>query len=149
MPLHNLGLVGPSIYRSAQPDLGDLPVLRALSVTVVLKLNTREEAPAVELAPGIVLWEVPLGLRAPDDATTRQMVAQLHAFVGAETVLVHCTHGRDRTGFVAAAYQILQLGWSLEAALADRARFGVNTPWAQLANQSFTEALERLAGRST
>lgn len=146
MPLNNLGVVGPGILRSAQPDLADVATLRMLGVSVVLKLNTRDEAPAVELAPGIVLWEYPFGLHAPPDADIRQLITQLHGYVGAETVLVHCTHGRDRTGFVAAAYQLLILRHTLEDVLAERARFGVNTPWHALANLSFTQALERLAG---
>lgn len=148
MPLNNFGVVGPAIWRSAQPSAEDVPVLYALGITTVLKLNTREEALVVELAPGIVVWEYALGLHAPDDAVTRQIIDQLHGDVerGAR-VLIHCTHGRDRTGFICAAYQVMVLGLSLPRALAERARFGVDTPWHELANLSFTHALGRLAQR--
>ena len=66
------------------------------------------------------------------------------AVADGQIILIHCTHGRDRTGFVAAAYQILALGWSLEAALAERTAHGVDDFMSRLTNQSFTGALERL-----
>lgn len=145
MPLHNLGLVGPRVFRCAQPGALDVACLRALGITHLVKLNTPEESPEAILS-GLTVLCAPLHLRAPDDDWTRRLVAHIAAQVAAgETVLVHCTHGRDRTGFACAAYQLLALGQPLAYCLEERARFGVDNPWAAIANQSFTHALERLA----
>jgi protein-tyrosine phosphatase len=87
-----------------------------------------------------------MDMTAPPDAVTRALVAQMAGEIGAKQVLlVHCTHGRDRTGFVCAAYQMLRRGYSLDAALAIRADYGVTGPFHTLMNHSFTQALKRLA----
>lgn len=41
-------------------------------------------------------------------------------------VLVHCFHGRDRTGLVIAAYRMMMEGWSYEEAYAEMLRYGHN-----------------------
>jgi protein tyrosine/serine phosphatase len=148
MPLNNFGLVGHNVYRSAQPEAEDLATLRALGITVVLKLNTREESNGVagELGPGIDLIEWPLHFTAPDDADTKQMMERLRILVvEGEVILMHCEKGRDRTGFVSAAYEVLVLGHTLDEALGHRADYGVDDPWHRLFNESFTHALKRLA----
>jgi len=146
MPLNNFGVVGPSIYRSAQPDMhGLMRAATGLGVTTVLKLNTDEEG-LEPMLPGVVVWKWPLGLTAPPDADTRQQARLIAVAVAhGQTVLVHCTHGRDRGGFFAAAYQILELGWSLEMVLKEREAHGVDNFISRLTNHSFTEALERFA----
>ncbi len=146
MPLNNFGRIAVGVYRSAQPDAEALTFLRdVLDVTAVIKLNTDEEGAEPSL-PGIVVHHIPLGLHATSDDRTRIITRQIHELWQAEeTVLIHCTHGRDRTGFIAAAYQILVMGHSLADVLDERRRYGVDNPWAELANHSFTEALKRLA----
>lgn len=37
---------------------------------------------------------------------------------------VHCLHGKDRTGYVCAAYRILKQGWTPDAAIAEMLRLG-------------------------
>lgn len=147
MPLDNFGRAGPHVYRCAQFDAEGMETLISFGVTVVVKLNTREEAPEV-FASGVTTLEYPFHLQAPPDAETIRLVQQIQEFVdGGETVVIHCTHGRDRTGFVVAAYQMLALGMSFEAVIDERARYGVDSPWHRLFNESFTNALERLTQR--
>jgi len=146
MPLNNFGIIAPNVYRSAQPDAHGMRLAaKDLGVTLVLKLNTREEGDTLRLS-GVVIWEWPLGLTAPDDtAVVAQLRHLANAVADGQVVLVQCTHGRDRTGFWAAAYQIVVLGWTLEQALAERTAHGVDDFISRLTNHSFTEALERLA----
>ena len=40
-----------------------------------------------------------------------------------QPVLIHCEHGRSRTGVIIAAYRILAQGWTYEQALGEAARF--------------------------
>lgn len=146
MPLGNFGVIAPNVYRSAQPDAHGMRLAAEhLGVTLVLKLNTREEGQTLPLTR-VVVWEWPLGLTAPDDAATvAQMRHLAHAVADGQVVLVHCTHGRDRTGFIAAAYQITQLGWTMAQVEVDRHAHGVDNFISQISNHRFTEALERLA----
>ncbi len=145
MPLDNFGRVGPRVFRCAQFDAEGMETLISLGVTVAIKLNTSDEAPEV-FAAGVTTMEYPFHLQAPPDDETRRVVRQIEDFVeSGETVVIHCTHGRDRTGFVCAAYQMLALGMSLDDVLEERARYGVDSPWHKLFNESFTHALERLA----
>jgi len=44
----------------------------------------------------------------------------------ARPVYMHCVHGKDRTGAMAALYRIEVTGWSSEKALAEMDRMGFN-----------------------
>lgn len=145
MPLNNFGRVGPGVFRSEQPDAYAMSSLYELGITVVLKLNDATEG-VDEPVGELVVWSVPLELTPPSDAQVRELCAGIRAHVAAgERVLIHCTHGRDRTGFVAAAYQLLELKRPLDEVLDTRARYGVNTAVVKLFNEAFTKALRRLA----
>ena len=146
MPLNNFGRVDARVYRAAQPDHRGLLLLRdALEVHAVFKLNTDEESTDPEL-DGVVVHHTAIhGIEAPSDDWTRRLVEEIRQQAAVGAVLVHCTYGRDRTGFVVAAYELLALGRELGEVLATRAAYGVEGEWHELLNQSFTRALHRLA----
>jgi len=149
MPLGNFGIIAPQLYRSAQPDAHGLAIAVALGVDLVLKLNTDEEG-QMPARPDVVVWHWPLGLTAPHDGETYAQVRFMaKAIADGQTLLVQCTHGRDRTGFVAAAYQIVVLGWTLAQVAVDREAHGVDNFISKITNHSFTESLERIAAVGT
>lgn len=142
MPLNNFGMIGPGIYRGAQPDDHGIDILVALGVTCILKLNHADEAPPTRRAE-IVEWHLPMNMTPLPEETTRKLVQDMAAIVEQGGVIfVHCTHGRDRTGFVAAAYGMLALKQSLEAVLFTRAEHGVDNRVSELTNMFFTHALK-------
>lgn len=65
----------------------------------------------------------------PTWGRTLAMVAYLKIRNSNETpVFFHCLHGRDRTGWILAAYRIIAQGWTEEAALEEYLGHGLH--WA-------------------
>lgn len=117
--LRRFDRVGQDVYRSGQPSALQLRELHArYGIRSVLKLNHgRDEAP-----PGVLVQHHPLDtLREPEP---QQLEAALQALERSpKPVLVHCTHGEDRTGLVVALYRIRQ-GVPVDTAYADMVRHG-------------------------
>ncbi|TWD47880.1 tyrosine-protein phosphatase [Pseudomonas sp. SJZ131] len=113
---YNLFRMTPNLYRSALPDSGVVPLLATLKVKTVV--NFLPEADSRWLAvPGINQIQMPYRTNHVDDA---QIIAALRTLQTAESdgpVLMHCKHGSDRTGLIAAMYRVVVQGWSKEDAL--------------------------------
>lgn len=119
----NLHQVEPGLYRSGQPTLEGWAYLQSLGVTQVVKLNdsTQEGADAVPATMTVAVLTIePIGdkdifygiantFRHPDEQKVAAAVAIMRDR-GARIVLVHCTHGMDRT---------LIEGWSKSTAYAE------------------------------
>ena len=119
------------LYRSGQPQGKALNALRD-RYHVRTVINLRGDAPGepwwkVEeefcLANDIRLVNIAL---SPEGFTQPQM-AQFLAIVQdpvCQPVLVHCEHGRNRTGYAVAVFHIAVQHWSYEAALAEAREYG-------------------------
>lgn len=123
MPLENFGVVHPLVYRSAQPDPHGFAMIRALAVDVVCKLSRDDEFSNHEeltaLAGVNVMMNDTFPVWAPDRAYVERLVDELDLIVhNGHRVLVHCMKGRDRTGLLIGAYEILKLKKPLEEVLA-------------------------------
>jgi protein-tyrosine phosphatase len=104
--LGNFRTVENGFYRSAQPNKEGYVLLRNLGVKTILTLKDdasteRRRAAAV----GIEVRQVAMsGFAAP---TFEQMDRALDVLTAApRPLLVHCEHGKDRTGFVVASYRV-------------------------------------------
>jgi hypothetical protein len=118
-PLRRFDRVDAVVYRSAQPSAEQLRELqRRYGIRTVLKLNSGGE-PVPE---GVTLIHHPLSvLKEP---TPQQLQEILDAIDHSEKpLLVHCTHGEDRTGLVIALYR-LRHGTATDTAYADMMRHG-------------------------
>ena len=112
----NLHQMTPTLYRSALPDSTALPVLQNLKIGTVINFLSESDAPWLKTSD---IKQVQLTYRTNhvDDA---DVLAALRAIQEAETqgpVLMHCKHGSDRTGLMAAMYRVVIQGWSKEDAL--------------------------------
>ena len=112
----NLHQMTPTLYRSALPDSTALPVLQNLKIGTVINFLPESDAPWLKTSD---IKQVQLTYRTNhvDDA---DVLAALRAIQEAETqgsVLMHCNHGSDRTGLMAAMYRVVIQGWSKEDAL--------------------------------
>ena len=134
MPLSNFGFVSTipgkgSLYRSAQPDEWDFLTLKNLGILTTFRLNPDSLDPATEVKDfvgGEVVY-FPLPTFTVSKEQTIEAVTKLKALLDAgKNVLVHCTHGRDRTGLIVGAYRLLYDGWALEQIEVERALYGVN-----------------------
>lgn len=113
---YNLFQMSPTLYRSALPDSGVVPLLEKLKVGTVINFLPESDSRWLS-TPGINRVQLPYRTNHVDDA---QVIAALRAIQAAEAkgpVLMHCKHGSDRTGLMAAMYRVVVQGWSKEDAL--------------------------------
>ncbi len=113
---YNLHQMTPTIYRSALPDSNAVPLLEKLKIGTVINFLPESDASWLK-APDIRQVQLIYRTNHVDDA---DVLAALRAIRDAEAngpVLMHCKHGSDRTGLMAAMYRVVVQGWSKEEAL--------------------------------
>jgi hypothetical protein len=145
MPLENFGIVSEVVsdesstlhqstnllVRSAQPDALGFKFLRQLGVRTVIKLCSEREFSLQQeqtlFAPGVVIPDPLAGLfRIGDVDAVIKIAGQIDAALRTTGVHVHCTHGRDRTGLVCAAYRLIYQKATLDDVNAEREVYGVD-----------------------
>lgn len=119
----NLHQMTPTLYRSALPDSNALPVLEQLKIGTVINFLPESDAPWLRSSD---IKQVQLAYRT-NHVDDSDVLAALRAIQEAEAsgpVLMHCKHGSDRTGLVAAMYRVVVQGWSKEDALNEMTQGG-------------------------
>lgn len=119
----NLYQMTPTLYRSALPDSNALPVLEQLRIGTVINFLPESDAPWLKASD---IKQVQLTYRTNHVDDSDVLVA-LRAIQEAEAdgpVLMHCKHGSDRTGLMAAMYRVVVQGWSKEDALNEMTQGG-------------------------
>ncbi|GHT94264.1 protein-tyrosine-phosphatase [Betaproteobacteria bacterium] len=114
----NLYEMQPNLYRSALPDSEALPRLKELGIATVINFYQRSDSGWLSLPQ---VRQIHLPLRA-DRINGTQVLEALRAIRQAQAhgvVLIHCKHGQNRTGLIAALYRIVYQGWSKEEARAE------------------------------
>lgn len=120
---YNLFRMSPTLYRSALPDGGAVPLLKNLKVATVI--NFLPEADSDWLSePGIHQLQLPYRTNHVDDADVLRALRAIQAAEAVGPVLMHCKHGSDRTGLMAAMYRVVVQGWSKEDALSEMTQGG-------------------------
>lgn len=112
----NLYRMSPTLYRSAMPRSQDVALLQQLGVHSVLTFTKPDDKAWIGTAPLQVL-RYPTHADHVDDADVIAVLRLLQDAQQQGPVLMHCSHGRDRTGLFAAMYRIEVQGWSKEEAL--------------------------------
>ena len=123
---YNLHQMTPTLYRSALPDRNALPLLQQLKIGTVINFLPESDADWLK-APGIRQVQLSYRTNHVDDS---DVLAALRAIKEAEAngpVLMHCKHGSDRTGLMAAMYRVVVQGWSKEDALNEMTLGGFGT----------------------
>lgn len=133
----NLHRITPLLYRSAQPTSDGFASLAALGIKTVISL--RQTVNDMPLAAGtqITVQRIPMKSRYVAErggAKVVEAMRDLYAGLQVGPTLIHCHHGADRTGLIAALYRILTQGWSREAALQEliHGGFGYHPIWANI-----------------
>jgi tyrosine-protein phosphatase SIW14 len=128
----NFGAVSPNVYRGGQPmSCGELSYLQSLGVKSILKLNDRrspvdesEKAEAARL--GMRIESFAFDARTIGTSATCTDVARALAFVenpANQPVFVHCTAGKDRTGYIVGLYERAS-GRSIRQVMDELHRYG-------------------------
>lgn len=120
---YNLFQMSPTLYRSALPDEGAVPLLKNLKVATVI--NFLPEADSQWLADsGLNQVQLPYRTNHVDDSDVLKSLRAIQAAEAKGPVLMHCKHGSDRTGLMAAMYRVVVQGWSKEDALSEMTQGG-------------------------
>ncbi|WP_447648726.1 phosphatase domain-containing protein [Pseudomonas abietaniphila] len=113
---YNLYEMTPTLYRSRQPDAAAQPLLKKLGVVTVVDFIKESDSKWLS-DPSVTQVQIPLQTVHVDDADMIQSLRAIQTAQEKGPVLIHCKHGLDRTGLVAAMYRIVVQGWSKQAAL--------------------------------
>ncbi|PRA26921.1 dual specificity protein phosphatase family protein [Pseudomonas poae] len=122
----NLHQMTPTLYRSALPDSDAVPTLEKLKIGTVINFLPESDANWLKSSD---IRQVQLSYRT-NHVDDSDVLAALRAIQQAEAngpVLMHCKHGSDRTGLMAAMYRVVIQGWSKEDALNEMTLGGFGT----------------------
>jgi len=126
----NLGVVlKGKIYRGAQPMGDDYDRLRKLGIRTVLKLNTSrtEEEMAAVATHGMRFIHIPFDAATIGRAGSCDDVARALDVIRDKSnwpIYVHCSRGRDRTGYLIGLYREQVQSWSWAKVDEELGRYG-------------------------
>lgn len=120
---YNLFQMSPTLYRSALPDGGAVPLLKNLKVATVINFLPEGDSSWLSES-GIHQVQLPYRTNHVDDADVLKALRAIQAAEADGPVLMHCKHGSDRTGLMAAMYRVVVQGWSKEDALSEMTQGG-------------------------
>jgi protein tyrosine/serine phosphatase len=120
---YNLFKMSPTLYRSALPDRGAVPLLEKLKVGTVISFLPESDSSWLT-TPGIAQIQLPYRTNHVDDADVLNALRTIQTAEAKGPVLMHCKHGSDRTGLMAAMYRVVLQGWSKEDALNEMTQGG-------------------------
>lgn len=133
----NLFRVTPRLYRSAQPDAEGFQSLQTMGIKTVINLRRRiDDAPLAE-GTGLTTLHIKIKTRHVTENHGAAIVLALRALRDAQhkgPVLVHCTHGADRTGMIIALWRMLDQDWPRADAITEMRQggYGFHEVWANI-----------------
>ncbi|MBV4486207.1 tyrosine-protein phosphatase [Pseudomonas sp. SWRI153] len=119
----NLFRMSPTLYRSALPGNGAVALLKSLNVVTVISFLPEADSEWLS-DPGIKQVQLPYRTNRVDDSDVLTALRTLQAAEADGPVLMHCKHGSDRTGLMAAMYRLVIQGWTKEQALKEMTEGG-------------------------
>ncbi|MNS80813.1 Dual specificity phosphatase, catalytic domain [compost metagenome] len=127
----NLHQVTPVLYRSAKLDSSDVAQLQALGVKTVISLRSFHSDTQVLEGSGIRAVRIPINTWAIRDKHVVETMRSIRAAEQQGPVLLHCLHGADRTGMMAAMYRMLYQDWPREKAIDElkNGGYGYHAVW--------------------
>ncbi|MFU2328295.1 tyrosine-protein phosphatase [Pseudomonas sp. NFX98] len=120
---YNLYQMSPTLYRSGMPDQGAVPLLKRLKVGTVITFLPESDSRWLTTAD-ITQVQLPYRTNHVDDADILKALRTIQTAEANGPVLLHCKHGSDRTGLIAAMYRVVVQGWSKEDALSEMTQGG-------------------------
>jgi len=152
--LPNLHKVSDSLYRGAQPEPEGFKNLKAMGVKTVVNLRSmhsdEDEMEEAGMTGKLDYVHIKINtFRPKEDHVVRFL--RVMADPKRHPVFVHCKHGADRTGTMAAFYRIIFQGWSKQQALEEMTQggYGFHSVWKnllELIRKSDIEKIKKAAG---
>ena len=136
----NFGKVSEALWRGSQPTREGFRNLEAAGVKTIVNLKySQDDLPMLSGTKLKYLWlpEIP---GFPDD---HDLVIVLKVLENPDNwpVFVHCEYGRDRSGYIVAAYRIIVQDWTVDDAIHEMFDFHFNTIFFE--NPIFLRALDK------
>ena len=134
----NFGVVEEGrIYRGAQPDGPSMEALARRGIRTIVKLNGESLAEEESAAERLGMRVVPADLVARRVGRASSSCAVEHAYAAMTDpanwpVYVHCTHGRDRTGFLVGLYRERAEQWTFADVDRELTAYGHDRLWRML-----------------
>lgn len=127
----NLHQVTPTLFRSAKLDTDDVRQLQELGIATVISLRSFHSDTEVLKGSGIRTVRIPINTWAIRDKHVIETMRSIRSAEQAGPVLLHCLHGADRTGMMAAMYRMLYQGWPREKAIDElkNGGYGYHAVW--------------------
>jgi protein tyrosine phosphatase (PTP) superfamily phosphohydrolase (DUF442 family) len=129
----NLHKVSDDLYRSAQPTGEGMSNLKKLGIETIVNLRSFHSDRARIGNTGLAYEHIYMKAWRPEQ---KEIVRFLRIVTNPRRtpVLVHCQHGADRTGTMAAVYRIAVQGWSKDEAIREMkdGSFGFHGIWQNL-----------------
>jgi protein tyrosine/serine phosphatase len=123
----NFHQINPSLFRSGQPTKeGFLLLQRDYKIATVVSLRHWHLDKDLLKGTGIRAFNVPMDAWNIKTRDLLKALTLIRDYSAKAPVLLHCLHGADRTGLVAAIYRVIFENWSISAAKAElqREEFG-------------------------
>lgn len=143
----NFAVVTDKLWRGSQPDMNDPDIFRKLEQrgvkTVINLRHNYDDFPKLQGTNTRYLW-IPMRAWDPEEEDIVLFLSALQrAFADPSRwpVFVHCSEGKDRTGYVIAAYRIIEEQWEADDAIHEMFDFGYNTIW--FGNPKFLRDLKK------
>ncbi len=113
--LENFYRVSDKLYRSEQPDKKAFKELQSMGIMQVLNLRKHHTDRDEGRNTAIKLYHLRMSARK---LTESQVFDALKVIKESQDpILIHCWHGSDRTGVVAAAYRMVFQNWTAAQAI--------------------------------
>ena len=145
--LNNLYKVDENLYRSEQPSRKDMKYLENLGIKTIINLRDTKTDNYEAKHTTLELIQVPINTWTISYDDVVESMKAINK--SKKPVLIHCLHGSDRTGCIAAIYRMTNCGWTKEEAIKEfkDGGFGYHEKWfpniLELLNSIDIEKLEK------
>jgi len=126
-------IVAPGIlYRSAQPttrQIDNVITRHGIKTILIVRSGKSERVPdetTFAQSRGVKVVQIPIDSRKPITDDQVEAFFQCVDNKANRPVLIHCSAGRHRTGYLCALYRIEREGWSKKKAIDEMMSFGFN-----------------------
>lgn len=140
--LPNFAKVSDNLYRGAQPTAEGFRRLKEMGVKTVVNLRSFTSDRRKLRGTGLRYVHIYCKAWHPEDEDTIKFLKVMQD-PDNYLVFVHCMQGADRTGYMVAAYRVVEQGWTIEEAVEEMHNFGFHPIWRQI-----SEYLEKFDGEA-